>query len=740
MSWAARLPARFDLSRVRNQSILLALAAGLVAGLLTVINAVAYAGLIFSGPLAPGLVVGISAVLGGAAVSAVVTALASSHAGMVATPVGSAAVGYVLIASALAEPLATLPDPVLKARVLVIVCGAATMVSGLIFLLLGSFRLGFLARFLPYPVVSGYTAGLGWFFIAGGIALAAGGDPASWFGLAHAAASLEAACCVALALLMVWLNRTFKRWYVIPALLLFAGLAFHFARAASGIDLHQAARAGWLLGPFPPGPMLTFPDSGTFAAIPFAALPAVILPMLTIVVVSGSTLIMAMPGFEIGLRRNLDFDREMTVGGAAVIVSGLAGGIVTAQSLGGTMLADRIGGNSRVIGILVAGSCLAALLAGTELLSSTPRFVAGAILCANGMDRLVDRVWLDRRRLTPHEFAIVLVVVLGVVWLGYVWGVAAGLALTLMIFVWNYRRIPIVRLQATAATFRSSVVRSKEAEEVLARIGPGIQIWRLQGFLFFLNATELLGLVRRMLDDPAPLRFLVIEFRSVVGMDSSACLIFRRLQQIAAEAGFSLMLTDLPASVREQFRRHRIASAVPGGVASYDTLDAALRAAEDTLLAETGIAVLAERQSFAALISATLDRPVAEVRLAAFLERLEVPAGEVLIRQGDLADAMYFIEQGSAVILLERAAGPPIRVRTATSGVMVGEVGIYTGRRRTATVAAEGTCSVVRLSVEAIERMEREDPEMANLLHRFQATLLADKLAESNRIWEQMME
>ena len=40
-----------------------------------------------------------------------------------------------------------------------------TLLTGLVFWLLGHFRLGGLVRFLPYPVVGGFLAGTGWLFV-----------------------------------------------------------------------------------------------------------------------------------------------------------------------------------------------------------------------------------------------------------------------------------------------------------------------------------------------------------------------------------------------------------------------------------------------------------------------------------------------------------------------------------------------------------------------------------------------
>jgi SulP family sulfate permease len=53
---------------------------------------------------------------------------------------------------------------------------------------------------------------------------------------------------------------------------------------------------------------------------------------------------------------------------------------------------------------------------------------------------------------------------------------------------------------------------------------------------------------------------------------------------------------------------------------------------------------------------------------------------------------------------------------------------------RTASVRAEGQCRLTRLSSAALTRMEKEDPELARLIHRFIIVQLADKLANATRL------
>ena len=53
-----------------------------------------------------------------------------------------------------------------------------TVLCGVVFAALGTFRLGNLVRFVPYPVVGGFLAGTGWLLLKGGIYVASGIQPA----------------------------------------------------------------------------------------------------------------------------------------------------------------------------------------------------------------------------------------------------------------------------------------------------------------------------------------------------------------------------------------------------------------------------------------------------------------------------------------------------------------------------------------------------------------------------------
>ena len=716
------------------------LIAGLVVGLVSVANAIAYAGLIYGGKLSGGMAAGISMILCGFAVTSVVVAWFSSHAGTVASPFATTAVVYPLIANAVITVLPPSPDLELQVMTVAMVCGLITVLSGLAFLTIGMARLGSLARLLPYPVINGYNAGSGWLFVAGALGLTVGARPRGsmdeiWLVLPQLAA------CIGLGLLMVGITRWRRHWSVVPILLIAAGLGYHAIRYAAGIPRVDAEAAGWLLGPFPPGLIWSTPSMEAVSRIPWAALPHLITgPSLTIILLGGTSAIIFLTGIELELHRRLNLDREMTVIGLANILGGLAGGLSSGHSVIGTSLAFRMHANHRAIGIVVAACCAATLVVGSAALTSVPRFVVGGLLLANGVDRLVDRIVLDRVKLPLHEWVLVLFVLLGVITLGYVQGVALGLALTLVIFAWNYKRISVIRGITTGAAQRSTVVRSPEAQAIIAVQGASVRICRLQGYLFFLNAHDVLQTVLRMTQQPVPPRVLILDFQHTVGMDTSACLVFRRLHQLADEAGFTVMMTQLPAPVQAQFARQHVSTSHPAHLGVHDTIDKALRATEDMFLDEAGFARDTERADLAGLLSRSLAQPIEPARLEPYLARQTFSAGAVLIQQGATADGMYFIERGQVMAQLERAGQRPVHLRSSTAGTIVGEVAIYAGGTRTATVIAEEDCDTVFLSTAAIARMEQQDPVMAGLLHRSLAAMLSEKLADSNRILDRSLD
>jgi len=706
-----------------------AVAAGSIVAVWAVINVVADAALIYSGPLSPGLLLGASALLAAFALASITIGLRSALPGMATTT--ACAIIYAGMAGAVDRAVAdAVQDPVLRAGVVLVLGGAATMLCGTALLLLGALRLGALAQFLPYPVIAGYYAGLAWLLTAGGLRV--GADlTMGWPGrqaLAGSPAFARGAACLVLAALLVVLPRWRKHWSTMPVLLLAAFVVFHAVR----LLLHPGfAAEGWLLGPFPSGSIPTMRLSALLHALDPNVVAVAAPYAASAVVLASVTLLMMIGGIELELRTSLEPNRELMVAGVANLFAGAAGGTPSTQSVTTTALLHSMGGSSRLGAIVPGFGALAVILVGAQVLELIPRFLVGALLISFGVERLL-LTWRDCRTLPRYETAIVLLVLVATAILGIVPGLEIGLAVALLIFAFNYRRIPVVRPALSGALCRSSVSRSPQAEAVLRRDGDATVIFRLQGYLFFLNVGGISNAIGA--ERSPPPTSIILDFQDVVGMESSAHGAFWRSEQTAAKMGAEILMCGLAPAVEAQFRQRGLLRAGSSRVHCFVTLDLALQHAEDTLLRAAGLGVSDVRQTFADHISSTLGEPVEERQLAPFLEPVRLAAGEVLIRQGELDSAMYFIERGRVSIWLEREGTAPVRLSSIAAGGLVGELALYRGGARSATVTADETTEAARLSAAELERMEHEEPQLAELLQRCLVLQLADKLANTTRL------
>ena len=108
-------------------------------------------------------------------------------------------------------------------------------------------------------------------------------------------------------------------------------------------------------------------------------------------------------------------------------------------------------------------------------------------------------------------------------------------------------------------TFHSTVDRLPMERRVLHEWGGEITILRLQGYLFFGTANVLLDRVRARLNDQnlPPLRFLILDFSRVSGLDSSAVASFARICQLTEAGEVALVLTQLSADMKAQLEKGR---------------------------------------------------------------------------------------------------------------------------------------------------------------------------------------
>jgi lipoyl-dependent peroxiredoxin subunit C len=92
-------------------------------------------------------------------------------------------------------------------------------------------------------------------------------------------------------------------------------------------------------------------------------------------------------------------------------------------------------------------------------------------------------------------------------------------------------------------------------------------------------------------------------------------------------------------------------------------------------------------------------------------EKVAVPAGEAIVKEGDNADRFFVITQGEVMVSRRTREGEEVELETLGPGQFFGEVGILAETRRTATVRAVDDVELLALSWQEFqETIEQSDP------------------------------
>lgn len=727
----------------QTQHLVTAVSAGLIAGIRTILGSATMVMLVMPNSLPGGIAPALEAILIGGAVLGAVVALLSTYPGAVAQVQDGPAVIIGVMATAIAASMRGSAPPEFIILVVLASVNAAAFVAGAVFYGLGAFRLGALMRFIPYPVIGGFLAGSGLLILIGaGTVLAGTGLSQITSGILLA--PMRAALWVpglAFGLLLLVVLRRFSHALLVPGLLLGAVVLYHLGLFVAGVHITEAQAAGLLLGPFPENIGLGMP---AWMRLPAEGWPYLLKQAPTfaaIVLVSVVALLLNASGLELATRGDFDINHELRGTGLANMASGLLGGAVGFHALSASLLGFRMGANSRLIGLIAAAMCLLALLAGASLLAYMPKAILGGLLLSMGAGLLIEWLYDGWRKLAPQDYVIVALIVAVIGSVGILAGVAVGVAVAMAIFVLSYSRVRVVRQELSGADYRSNVDRSPAALAVLKEQGHSIRVIKLEGFIFFGTAYSVLTKIQQMIATPGPrpLRYLVVDFRDVPASDSSAMLAFSKIRTLCERNACRLIFTRMNATIEQQFRQAGLDPETMD-ILYFADLDVALEHCEERLLAGAAGTALTADVSIWERIRKVLPEGASLSSFMAYLEPRTFQPGEYLVRQGGPSDEIVFIESGRVTVSLALPDGRSMRLRSMTVGTMIGEIGMYLNQPRNASAVADHKTQAYVLSAGSLRRMEARDPQLANALHNAIVSLLAERLSDTNKLLQRLID
>ena len=728
---------------LKTERLLPGFTSGLVVGVIEVIIAISFAALIFAGDLSTFVPAGIGLALVGTFISSIVVALLTTLPGTVSgIQDAPAAILAVMSASILASmpANATAQDTFIT---VVAVIALTTILCGLFMLGIGYFNLGGLVRFLPYPVVGGFLAGTGWLLVTGSITMMTGIAP-TVSGLLSLlqpeVLQLWLPGLVLAILMMVILNR-YNHYLLLPGSVIGAIVLFFIGIGVSGYSISDASSMGWLLGPFPEGNLLQSLSLSNAAQIRWDLVFSQAGGMVIILLLSVISLLLNASALELETKQDLDLNYELRAAGISNLFSGFFAGLVGFHQLGLSVMNQKLGARTRIVGIFAAFVCVAVLVAGTVIISYLPKFALGGLLLFMGFAFLYEWAYQTWFKLPKSDFIVIILILVVIASVGFIEGVAVGIVAAIILFAINYSQVDIIKHELTVATFQSTIARPKLHKRLLRRYGKQVLILELQGYIFFGTANQLLEKIRVHINNyrDSRLCFLVVDFSQVTGIDSSVVVSFNKMMHLLLENDATIVLTGLSKKIRTFLEKSDVLQKGSDSFIVLPDLDHGVEWCENTLLESTGVLNREAHQSFQVQINEFNGENGITARIMNYLELLDFPAGFKLIQQGDLPGSMFFLEQGVVTVRLEEPGKEPVRLNTLNSENLVGELGFYLGSKRNASVIADTPIKVYRLTSESIRSMESSDPEAAAAFHKFIVLIMADKLSHIMSTVETLM-
>jgi high affinity sulfate transporter 1 len=452
----------------------------------------------------------------------------------------------------------------------VALAGMMAVVSGIVCVLAGAARLGFVTELLSKPIRYGYMNGIALTVLISqlpnlfGFPVESAGPLRKLRAIAEAVLSGKtnwtAFAVGAGTLAVILLLRNSKR---LPGIL----IAVVGATAIVGA-LDLAARADVsVLGPLPQG-LPAF-------AIPWIA-QADIVPVLiggcAVALVSFADTSVLSRAYAARTGTNVDPNQEMVGLGVANLAAGFFRGFPVSSSSSRTPVAEAAGARTQLTGVVGALAVAMLLLVAPNLLQHLPAAALAAVVIASaiGLVEVTDLVRIFR--IQRWEFWLSIVCFVGVAVLGAIPGIGLAIAIAVIEFLWDgWHPHSAVLGRAEGVKGYHDITRYPDARQI-----PGLVLFRWDAPLFFANAEFF---KERVLDAAAKsrtaARWLVVAAEPVTSVDVTAADVLAELDRTLHSAGIELSFAELKDPVKDKLKRFGLFTQI-GERSFFPTIGAAV--------------------------------------------------------------------------------------------------------------------------------------------------------------------
>ena len=428
--------------------------------------------------------------------------------------------------------------------------GAMAIVAGLVCVLAGLLRLGFVTELLSKPIRYGFMNGIALTILLNQLpkmfGFSARGDGplrqlAAFVGGVMDGKTNVAALAIGASALIAIL--ALKRFLKMP------GLLFTVVGATVVVALFDLSRRAGVsvLGPLPQGlPVPSLPWVG------MGDLKPVLIGGLTVALVSFADTSVLSRTYAAKLGMKVNPNQEMFALGMSNVATGFFQGFPMSSSSSRTPVAEAAGAKTQMTSVVGAVSIALLLLLAPNLLQYLPSTALAAVVIAAaiGLFEIGDlrRIY----RMQRWEFWLSIVCFVWVAVFGAITGIAIAILIAVGEFLWDgWRPHSAVLGRIDQVSGYHDVSRHPEARRI-----PGLVLFRWDAPLFFANAEFFRDQVGQALaGSPSPVRWLVVAAEPVTSIDVTAADLLADMDDKLHAAGIELCFAEMHDPVKDELKR-----------------------------------------------------------------------------------------------------------------------------------------------------------------------------------------
>ncbi|KAJ9379501.1 hypothetical protein DTO063F5_7093 [Paecilomyces variotii] len=433
----------------------------------------------------------------------------------------------------------------------------SSVLTGIVFFLMGACKLGSLIGFFPRHILIGCIGGVGWFLVATGVEVSGRLPGSLEYNLEtlHKLFQFDTIFLwtipLLLAVFLLVLKRFIKSNFLVGGYFIAVAGLFYVVISIAKIPLSTLRENGWVFdAPSSNNPWYHFYTLYDFSAVNWPALVDTIPAMFALTFFGVLHVPINVPALGISTGEdNLNVDRELIAHGVTNALSGFAGSIQNYLVYTNSLLFIDSGGSSRLAGILLAVATGGILIVGPVIIGFIPIMVVGALIFLLGIELMEEALIDTWGKLHRLEYLTVVIIVVTMGAWDFVAGILVGIILACVNFVVQTSRKSAIRATYSGAVAGSTVRRHPIQQRYLKEAGQQTLIIKLAGFLFFGTIVKVENTTRGLIEEEAfsrrPIRFLVLDLSRVYGLDFSAAEAFTRINRILRKRNVQTIISGI---------------------------------------------------------------------------------------------------------------------------------------------------------------------------------------------------